>query len=160
MEDQLFREKPMEQLSTPEQLTSYLRVTGFGIWVVLAGIIVLLAGLLVWGIFGRIVTRVNAPAKAEDGMVYCYVLTEDLGKNKDQVEISIGDVKMEADAGDAGEVVLDAAADPALYESGYLSPGRNVMILTCDTDLKDGIYEAVVTTQTLKPITVLFGEEA
>ena len=160
MEDQLFREKSMEQLSTPEQLTSYLRVTGFGVWVVLAGIILLLAGLLIWGVFGRIVTRVTVPVQVENGVASCYVLTEDLDKEDHQVDISIGDVKMDADTGEAKEIILDASADPALYESGYLSPGKNAKILTCDTDLQDGIYEAAVTTETLKPITVLFGEEA
>ena len=160
MEDQLFREKPMEKLSTPEQLTSYLRVTGSGVWVVLAGIIVLLAGLIVWGILGRIVTRVSVPAQVKDGTVSCYVLTEDMANKEQQVDVSIGDVQMTADVQNAESILLDASADPDLYQSGYLSPGKNALILTCDTDLKDGTYEAVVTTETLKPITVLFGEEA
>ena len=74
----IFREKSMEQLSTPEQLTGYLRVTGPGVWIVLAGLAILLAGLLVWGIFGRLVSTVTVPAKVENGKAYCYVLQDDL----------------------------------------------------------------------------------
>ena len=57
MDNQIFREKSLKQLSTPEQLTDYLRVTGPGVWFVLVGILVLLFGSLMWGIFGTIVSK-------------------------------------------------------------------------------------------------------
>ena len=66
-ENKIFRDKSLEQLSSPEQLTSYLRVAGTGVWFVLAGIIVLIVGLIVWGIFGRIYTTVTVPAEVRDG---------------------------------------------------------------------------------------------
>ena len=46
MEDsKIFREKSLEQLNAPEQLTEYLKVTGPGVWITLIGVIVLLCGL-------------------------------------------------------------------------------------------------------------------
>ena len=183
----IFREKSMEQLSTPEQLTGYLRVTGPGVWIVLAGLAVLLAGLLVWGIFGRLVSTVTVPAKVENGKAYCYVLQDDLRlfdkntgkknadsqnagsksadkqdtgkKDDDMIGIIIGDVHMEADPKDAVTATLDSSSEPELYSSGYLSAGKNVVILTCDTTLKDGFYNAEVVTDELKPITLLFSDK-
>ena len=156
MGNQIFREKSMEQLNAPEQLTGYLRVTGPGVWVVLAGVIVLLAGLLSWGIFGSIISTVTAPAVVRDGEIFCYVLEENMEHAGQEVDVEIGDIHMEADVTEAEYRVLDASDDPALYKSGYLSPGKRAVVLKAGTVLKEGFYEARVTTETLKPISLLF----
>ena len=51
----MFREKNLERLESPEKLNDYLRVTSPGVWLVMATIIVLLAGVCIWGVLGRIV---------------------------------------------------------------------------------------------------------
>ena len=43
----VFRKSSLENISTPEQLNIYLRVTNPGIWAVLAAVIILLAGIIV-----------------------------------------------------------------------------------------------------------------
>ena len=48
-QNSLFRENSMEQISSPEQLTDYLHVTNPTVWAVMAAIILLLVGMLVWG---------------------------------------------------------------------------------------------------------------
>ena len=47
----VFREKSLDRIQSPEQLNDYLRVTNPTVWVLLAAVIVLLAGMLVWGSF-------------------------------------------------------------------------------------------------------------
>ena len=155
----LFRKKSLDQLSTPDQLTDYLRVTGPGIWFVVVGIIVLLLGLLIWSNFGNISVVVDVPAKVESGVSYCYMLVDDLDKTDDIIEVVIGDVKMDVDTDQIVSKTMDAQDNPQLYESGYLSPGKNVMVLACKTTLQDGIYEASVTTEKLKPISLLFSKD-
>ena len=152
---EIFRKKSIEQLSAPEQLTGYLRVTGPGVWLALAGIVILLAGLLVWGIFGTIISTVTVPSIVKDKKISCYVLEEDIDLNDPEIEINIGDVTLYSEASGNEKQTLDASDDPRLYSSGYLSPGKNAVILTGSTDLKDGYYDAVVTTNTLKPISLL-----
>ena len=44
-ESTLFRKKSMARISSPEDLTSYLRVTSPGMWIILAAVIALLVGL-------------------------------------------------------------------------------------------------------------------
>ena len=154
--DKIFREKSMEQLSAPEQLTGYLRVTGPGVWIVLIGIVVLMVGMLIWGTFGRIISTVTVPAVVENGTVECYVLTQDIARETGSVDIQIGDVNLTADLDQAQSMTMSASEDPVLFGSGYLSAGKNVTVLTSPTDLKDGIYSAVVTTESLKPISLLF----
>lgn len=159
-ENQIFRKKAMDQLSAPEQLMDYLRVTGPGIWMILIGIIVLLGGIIVWGVMGRINTTVTVPAQVENGIVRCYVLQEDMADADSTIEVTIGDQKMEASTEDAETVTMDTANALPLYETGYLKAGKNVMVLSCETELKDGFYQADLTAETLKPISLLFSKNS
>ena len=159
-ENQIFRKKAMDQLSAPDQLMDYLRVTGPGIWMILIGIIVLLGGILVWGVVGRINTTVTVPAQVENGIVRCYVLQDDMKDADSVIEVTIGDQEMQASTEDAQIVTMDTANALPLYETGYLKAGKNVMVLTCETELKDGFYQADLTTETLKPISLLFSKNS
>ena len=48
------KKKNMDRVSGPESLNDYIRVTSPSVWIVLLALVVLLAGMLVWSIFGRI----------------------------------------------------------------------------------------------------------
>ena len=50
----IFREKSLERVSSPEALNDYIRVTTPSVWLVLAALIILLGGMLVWSIFGTV----------------------------------------------------------------------------------------------------------
>ena len=51
---ELFRKKSMDRVSSPEQLNDYIRVTSLGLWLVLAAVVILLAGMLAWSILGTV----------------------------------------------------------------------------------------------------------
>ena len=44
MKQELFRKKTIDQLSSPEELTDYIRVSSPAMWMILGGIIALLLG--------------------------------------------------------------------------------------------------------------------
>ncbi len=44
----VYRKETLERISSPEQLTNYLKVTNVGIWAVLVTVIMILVGILVW----------------------------------------------------------------------------------------------------------------
>ena len=46
--NQLFRQKTMDRISSPEELHDYMRVTGPRLWMILTAIVVLLAGFVVY----------------------------------------------------------------------------------------------------------------
>ena len=50
----IFREKSLDRVSSPEQLNDYIRVTTPSVWIVLVALVLLLAGMLVWSIFGSV----------------------------------------------------------------------------------------------------------
>ena len=47
MHSQIFRNKSVERISSPEQLQDYMRVTTPGVWMVLTAVILLLAGMII-----------------------------------------------------------------------------------------------------------------
>lgn len=62
----LFREKTIERISSPEKLTDYLRVTSPGIWAVLGAVIILLGGLFIWASIGTLETKVDVKVMVAD----------------------------------------------------------------------------------------------
>ena len=48
----IFREKSLKKVSSPEQMNEYIRVITPSVWIALIALAVLLAGFLIWSIFG------------------------------------------------------------------------------------------------------------
>ena len=65
-EQSVFRKKTLERISSPEQLTDYLSVTNPGIWVILAAVILLLAGLFAWSVAGTLETTADVKVIVEN----------------------------------------------------------------------------------------------
>jgi len=45
----IFRKTGLDKISSPERLSDYIKVTGPGVWIILAAVAVLLAAAVVWG---------------------------------------------------------------------------------------------------------------
>ena len=74
--NQIFRRKSLDTISSPEQLTSYLRVTTPGIWAVLTAVILLLAGLFAWSAAENLETTADAVAVVNDGVAAIMVIMQ------------------------------------------------------------------------------------
>ena len=84
MNNNLFRKKNMERISSPEQFHDYIHISNPSAWVALAAFAILLAGICVWGLFGRLDTTLPVVAVKEADRIVCYV------KEADQPTIEIG----------------------------------------------------------------------
>ncbi|MCR5686552.1 MAG: hypothetical protein K6G58_00770 [Lachnospiraceae bacterium] len=51
---ELFRKKSLEKVTTPEELNDYIKVTSAPVWIVLTATVLLLAGLILWAVFGKV----------------------------------------------------------------------------------------------------------
>ncbi len=49
-----FRQKSIDKVSSPEKLDDYIRVTTPSVWITIGALLVLLIGIIVWGIFGEL----------------------------------------------------------------------------------------------------------
>ena len=51
---ELFREKSLKRVNQPEDLEDYIRVTTPSVWIVLIAVVLILAAILGWMIFGTV----------------------------------------------------------------------------------------------------------
>ena len=59
MSNKLFRQKSMDRISSPEELHDYMRVTSPRLWMILAAIVVLLTGFIVYASTANMENTVN-----------------------------------------------------------------------------------------------------
>ncbi|MBQ3919562.1 MAG: hypothetical protein II695_07800 [Oscillospiraceae bacterium] len=133
---QIFRKSGIERMNSPEQLTDYLRVTNPSVWVILAAVVILLVGFLVWSLNGKLEIVVNVAAKVESGTVAAVIVDEDVDApvKKGQTMRINGTFTV------VDEIYRDAN-------------GRKVA--GASTDLPDGNYPAQIVTDTMTPISFL-----
>ena len=89
MKQDLFRKESMDQLSRPDQLSDYIRVSTPAVWVLLAAIILLLAGTCVWGIFGRLDTTVQGAVRSDSTALTAYFTEEDAAKLSEGMTVAV-----------------------------------------------------------------------
>lgn len=68
----VFREKSLERISSPDKINDYIKTTTPGIWIVLIAVLLILAGAIVWSVFGRI--TVNTPSGSKTVAPVTYIL--------------------------------------------------------------------------------------
>ena len=130
----IYREEALKRISSPEQLTSYLRVTNPGIWAVLIGVIVLLAGLIAWSTIGTLETTAQATVVVED---------------------HIAEISPDTPQQLKGGMVLRVRDQE--YTIDYIYEDARGMILgEAQVDLPDGRYDGIVVIESVHPIRFLF----
>ena len=68
----IFRKKSLERLTAPEQLNDYIRVTTPRVWLILIAMLILVVGVLVWAVFGKI--QVNTETGVKEVAPISYVI--------------------------------------------------------------------------------------
>ena len=94
--ESLFRKSSMESLSSPEQLTDYLHVTTPTVWVVMAAIVLLLVGMLIWGSTAYIESFAAGPAQVKDGSMIVFFDDAELARNVEEgMSVTVGETSSE-----------------------------------------------------------------
>ena len=83
MDNQLFRQKSIDRISSPEQLHDYMRVTSPRLWMILSVIIALMIGLIVFSFTVTMESSIAVTVKVER-----YDL-EDNGETKQFMNVSV-----------------------------------------------------------------------
>ena len=129
----IFRQRSIDRISSPEQLTDYLRVTTPGIWALLAAVIFLLGGLFAWSMAGRLDTLADGVAVVEDGQAS--IVTAD-SSIRSGMKVRFGDNEYDISAVEAD------------------TPGR--VVAYAPVDEADGRYDVKIVTESIHPIKFLF----
>ena len=136
---QLYRKESLDHIQSPEQLDQVLRVTNPGVWLLLTAVILLLAGLLIWGSFTYIDSVALGSAEVSGGVLTFRFDDEDTAQYAEVgMSVTVGETKTEIRS--LGRAELD---------------GQGVFALA-DTDLPDGVYEAGVQYRQTQILRLLF----
>ncbi len=126
-----------DRISSPDQLTDYLRVTNPRVWVLLASIILFLAGVFVWFYIGTLETVVKVKVNVEEKNAL--VIPKDTATLAEGMPLRVS----------SGEYVIGGAD---LDEYGRVFG-------TAKVDLPDGVYDGTVVTEQTHPISFLLQSE-
>ena len=129
----VFRKKTLERISSPEQLTDYLRVTNPGIWVVLVAVILLLAGVFAWSLVGTLETSAEVKIAVSDHTAKVIPLGSESLADGMPLRVS-------------GQEYQIAFSETDEY-------GRSVG--TAEVNLPDGTYDGTVVLEAVHPISFL-----
>lgn len=153
MSKPLFRQKSMEKITSPEQMNDYIRVSNPGIWMVLAAVIVLLAGVCVWGIFGRLDTSLQTGGVCQNGRLIVYISEKDFSDISEKTIVSVNGNEYTPSDIASSPIQLDDSADSYLLHLSGLSKGDWAYALEVDSSgLADGTYTVSVITERIKPL--------
>lgn len=129
----IYREKTLERISAPDQLTDYLKVTNPGIWVILTAVIILLVGVFIWSCVGDLETKSPSTIIVKDKTARV--------ATRDMKELTEGDeLRLEDKNYDISSVTTDEF-------------GRKIGIAS--VDLPDGVYDGIVIVEKTHPIEFL-----
>ena len=156
MNNQIFRKKSMERISSPEQLEDYIKVSNPGIFMILAAVIVLLAGACVWGIFGRLDTTISTVMVHQGGQAICYVREADAASVEAGMTVRIKDDEYPVmEVSKSPKAASETLNDYSLHMGGFQS-GEWVCQVRIDCDLPEGVYEADIVTDSVSAMTFVF----
>ena len=155
MNNQLFRQKSVDKVSSPEQLNEYIRVANPSVWMVLAAIVILLAGVIVWGCIGHLDTTLTTAVVADGGEAVIYI------KESDAAALDLG---MTVRAGEEEYTITEISAEPikvdemlseyAVHASG-LTMGEWAYIVKIDGVPADGVHKAEIVIESISPISFI-----
>lgn len=154
MSSEIFRKKSIDRINSPEAMNDYMHVAGPGIWLILAAILLVLAGGIVWGIFGRIDTRIPAAVVVDNASAVCYFSEAEAGNVKDGMKVIINDREYVINSVASSPVKIDA---DNYYVADILDKeGASIVIpASLTTDLSDGIYRASIVIEEFAPVKFL-----
>ena len=154
MKSQLFRAKSLERVSSPEQLNDYIRVTNPGVWMALVAVILLLIGICVWGIFGRVDTVLTVGAITEENRTVCYVKESDIESVSADMKVLLDGEEYTIAEIAVQPVQADEVFPDYLAHLGGITQGEWVYAVELDgiVGADGGIYEAQIVIESIAPM--------
>ena len=156
-QNKLFREKSLEAIESPERLNDYLHVTSPGVWLILAAVIMILIGGILWGILGRIPTTARLAVTMNDGQALCYVPYDQLDKIMKQHTVTVEGQEYPLNkTADTEVLIISEETNPYIRVAGRLNIGDVVVRVPLSGTLAEGVYTGSVVTENLRPLSLLF----
>lgn len=152
MSNSVFRKKSLDRISSPEQLNDYIRVSTPSVWMVLLAVMILLAGVCVWGIWGHMDTTLSVAAVVEKGVATAYVREADITGISVDAAVHVNGAEGRVLSISAQPVQVDAAFPAYVRHVGELQEGEWVYTVRLDASCPDGVYAAQIVIDSVSPM--------
>ena len=156
MKKSLFREKAYKKTLSPEQINDYIKTTGPGVWLTLSAIILLVLGMVVWGVCGTLEITIPSVTVCEDGKSYCYIAEKDIDKISSDSYIKIEDAVYKINKVSEEPVPVFEEISPYGMHLGSFENNEWVYRAQIDATLKDGVYKTYIVSDCVSPISLLW----
>ena len=145
----------MDRVSSPEQLQDYVKVANPGLWMVLSAIVILLAGVIVWGFIGKIDTTMPSAIVTDSGNAVIYIGESNV--ERIEVGMTVRCEDQEYTITDIAEMpvrVDGSFTDYAIHASG-ITVGEWVYAVSIDGEHSDGVRKADIVIESISPISFI-----
>ena len=144
------QERKRSRITSPEQLHDYIHVTNPNLWILLAMIIAMLAGLIILGSTVTMENTMNAQAEVlgmadekESTLLSCTLTGERRGMARIGMEVRV--------AGQEGTITELIGDEDQIVALAVLDEGS--------AKLKEGTYDAVIVLEKTTPLSFLLGNQ-
>lgn len=155
MNEGLFRKKSIDKVSSPESLNDYVKVASPSVWMILVGIIILLIGICIWGVMGRLDTKVNVGVVSKGADNICYISENDINN------VKVGQI-FEVSGANCEVIAIDSTPmqgkelSPLMLHALNITAEDWVYKATINGNISDGEYEAYILTESISPMSFIF----
>ena len=150
--ESIFRKQSLDRISSPEDLDSYLSVTGPGVWFPMLAVVALLIGVLTWMALGKLDTTVNVAVVSSNGGAVCLVPTSQLDAVLAEGSVRIAETEYALRDDGRSLQLITGETDANVRLAGGLSDGDTVKPLSVEAGLPEGIFAGTVVVDSINPI--------
>lgn len=160
-EKNIFREKSLERIKSPENLNEYIKVANPGMWLCLFAVLTLLLGFIVWGSVAQIDSVVETAVIVKDNKASCYFPESKESKGNSLLSVNIEDKEYAIGQRSAQTVFLDPTEEEDAYILHLLNDNDEEWCIVYDLgdiNLEDGIYKGTCVVDSVRPISFFTNE--
>lgn len=155
MKNQLFRQKSIDKISSPDKADDYIKSVSKNLWLAALACLIVLCGFLLWSIFGKVEITVKTASVCKDGETVCFISEKDIGSVSEDTRFCINGKSYFARVfsdkpGKVSETVPEYAAHVAGFDGDDW-----VYAAVLDAEFPDGVYETDIVTMSVPPILLL-----
>ena len=152
----VFRDKSIERISSPDRLNDYIKLSDPGTRVIIAAIMVILIGACVFGIFGRIDSKVPGVGIVKDGRMVCLVKKEYGDMFTNDMKVLVDGNEYAVSMSNDRPVTVGDTTDAYALHVGDLQAGEWVYEFDVNGSFDDGAYALELITEKISPMSFLF----
>jgi len=156
MDNSIFRKKNLENISSPDELNRYIKIARPSTWLVLIALVILVLGIFVWSVVGRLESTVPCVIVTESNQTFVCVDSKYIANPSQDLYLKLDNQKVAITLLDQNAWPVNGVLSDYAINVGGLSQDSYVYFFGPQINFGDGIRQAKIVTELVRPITFLF----